>query len=96
MTRRRNTQQRKNPETAPSPSELLDMDINSMSERQFRLTIIQVMARINDIIEFLRTEMKTSIADVRSAISEIQSNLNSLTVELWRQRIELVIQRIKW
>ena len=46
MTRRRNAQQRKNSETVPSPSELLYMDINSMLEREFRLTIMQAIARL--------------------------------------------------
>ena len=50
MTRRRNTQQRKNSETVPSPLELLDMDINSMLEREFRVTIIQAMIRLEKTI----------------------------------------------
>ena len=77
MTRRRNTQQRKNSETVPSPTELLDMDINSMSEREFRVTIIQAMARlektISDNKESLRAEVKPPRKKLK--ILSVRSNL---------------------
>ena len=86
MTRRRNAQERKNSEALPSPSELLDTDINSMSEREYRVTITQAMARlektINDNIESIRAEVKAMWKEVKNANNEIQSNLKSLTARV--------------
>ena len=70
----------------PSGTELLDMDINSISEREFRVTIIQAMARleknISDKIESLREEVRADLAEVKNAINEIRSNLNTLTAKV--------------
>ena len=72
----------KNSETVPSPSELLDMVINSMSEREFKLTIIQAMARLekafNDKMELIRAEVKATRDDINNALNEFHLNLNSL------------------
>jgi len=45
MTRRRNSQQRKEPETVSSATELMNMDISKMSETKFRIAIIKLIAR---------------------------------------------------
>ena len=46
MTRRRNAQQKKNTEDGPSATELIAINIDNMSEREFRVTIIQEIARL--------------------------------------------------
>ena len=39
MTRRRNSQQKKELEVIPSPTDLINMDLSKMSEMEFRITI---------------------------------------------------------
>ena len=46
MTRRRNAQQKKNTEDGPSATEVMASNIDKMLEREFRLTIIQAIARL--------------------------------------------------
>ena len=57
-----------------------------MSEREFRVTIIQAMARLEKTIngnnESLRAEVRADLAEVKNAINEIQSNLNTLTARV--------------
>ena len=67
MTRKRNSQQMKEPEVillATIISNLIDMDINKMSELEFRITSIKLLARleknIKDIRESLNIEMKSN------------------------------------
>ena len=58
------------------------MDIDSMSEREFQLTIIQAIARLekamDDKTELIRAELKATRDDVHNVLNEFQSNLNSL------------------
>ena len=69
MTMRRNRQQIKETETVASATELMDMDITKLSEMDFRVTMIQVMCRlekntngnINENIESLRAEMRANL-----------------------------------
>ena len=44
MTRRRNSQQKKEPEVILSATDLINMDISKMSEMEFRTTIIKLIA----------------------------------------------------
>ena len=73
-------------QTVASPSELLDMDINGMWEREFGLTIIQTMARLekafDDKMELIRAEVKGTRDDVNNVLNEFHSNLNSLTARV--------------
>ena len=58
------------------------IDIDNMSEREFRLTIIQAIARLekamDDKMELIRAELKATRNDVHNVLNEFQSNLNSL------------------
>ena len=82
MTRRRNAQQKKNSEDGPSATELITISIDNLSEREFRLTIIQAIARLekamDDQTELIRAELKATRDEVHNALNEFQSNLNSL------------------
>ena len=57
-----------------------------MSEMEFRATLIQAMASlentISDNIESLRVEVRANMAEVKNAINEIQSKLNTLTARV--------------
>ena len=74
MTRRRNAQKKKNSEDGPSATELMAIDIDNMSEREFRLTVIQAIARLekamDDQTELIRAELKATRDDVHNALSE--------------------------
>jgi len=51
MTRRRNLQQRKEPEVILSATDLINMDISKMSELKFRTMIIKLLAGLEESIE---------------------------------------------
>ena len=51
MTRRKNSPQKKESETVLSATELQNMDFNSMSESQFRSTIIKLLVALEKIIK---------------------------------------------
>jgi len=86
MTRRRNSQQRKEPETMASPTDLMDMDISKMSEIDFRIAIMKTIARlektISSNIESLRAEMRANQAEHKNATNEMQSKLDTLTARV--------------
>ena len=67
MTRRKNSQKRKEPEIMASVADLMDMDISKMSEIEFRVTIMKTIASlektINGIIESLRVELRANQAE---------------------------------
>ena len=83
MTRRRKSQQRKEPETVSSATEQMDMDISKMSEIEFRIVIIKSIVRleksISDNIESLRAERRSNQAEGNNAVKEILSKLHTLT-----------------
>ena len=62
------------------------MDINSTLEKEFRVTIIQAMATLENTtssnIESLRVEIRVDLAILINPINEIQSNLNTLTARV--------------
>ena len=82
MTRRRNSQQRKEPESMSSATELMDMDTSKMSEIEFRIVIMKSIARleksISDRIESLRAEVRSNQAELRNTMNEMQSKLDIL------------------
>ena len=51
MTRRKTSPQKKESETVLSPTELQNLDYNSMSESQFRSTIIQLLVAVEKSIK---------------------------------------------
>lgn len=77
MTRRRNAQQKKNTEDGPSATELTAINIDNMSEREFRLTIIQAIARLekamDDQTELIRAELKATRQDVHNVRAELKA-----------------------
>ena len=77
-----------------SPANLMDMDLNKMSEIDFRVAVMKTIVRlektINGNIDQLRAKVRADPAEFKNAINEIQPNLDTLT-ELMRQKNELVI-----
>ena len=54
ITRRRNSQQKKEPEAILSATDLIDMDISKISELEFRITIIKLLAGLEKSIKETR------------------------------------------
>ena len=77
MTRRRNAQQKKNTEDGPSATELMAINIGNMLEREFRLTIIQAIARLekamDDQTELIRAGLKVTRQDVHNVRAELKA-----------------------
>jgi len=86
MTKRRNPQQRKEPETMVSAKDLMDMDISKTSEIDFRVTIMKSISRLeknnSDTIESLGAEMRSNLAELKNAMNEMQSKLDTLTTRV--------------
>ena len=82
MTRRRNAQQKKNTEDGPSATELMAINIDNMSEREFRLTIIQEIARLekamDDQMELIRAKLKATRQDVHNVRAELKATRDEL------------------
>ena len=70
MSRRNPRQQREDNESVASATELMDMDITKLSEKEFRVTMVKIMCRleknlndnINENTESLRVEIRANLA----------------------------------
>lgn len=86
MTRRRNCQPRKEPETMPSVTDLMDMDLRKMSKKDFRVTFIKLLFRlektISNSIESLRAECRATVAYIKNAMKEMPSKLDTLNARV--------------
>ena len=52
MTRRRSPpQQRKDNESVASATEIIDMDVNKLSEMEFRATMVKMMSRLKKVLK---------------------------------------------
>jgi len=82
MIRMRNSQQRKEPETMASATELTDMDIRKMSDIEFRVALMKSLARLEksicDNIESLRAEMRSNCTELKNAMKGKRSKLDTL------------------
>ena len=69
MTRRKNSTQKKESETVLSAAELQNLDCNSVSESQFRSTIIKLLVAleksIKDARDFVTTEFRSNQAKIK-------------------------------
>ena len=70
MTRRKTSPQKKDLETVLSPTELQNLDYNSMSESQFRSTIIKLLVAleksIKDSRDFMTAEFRSNQAKIKN------------------------------
>ena len=63
MTRRKNSPQKKEQEVILSATELLDMDLNTMSEIQFRSTIIKLLVAL---VKHIKDSRDSLIAELKA------------------------------
>ena len=86
MTRRKNSPQKKESETVLSATELQNLDYNSMSESQFRSTIIKLLVAleksIKDSRDFMTAEFRSNQAKIKNQLNEMQSKLEVLTTRV--------------
>ena len=76
MTRRKNSPQKKESETVLSATELQNIDFNSMSESQFRSTIIKLLVAlekksIKDSRDFMTAEFRSNQAEVQNQLNDM-------------------------
>ena len=86
MTRRKNSPQKKESETVLSPTELQNLDYNSMSESEFRNTIIKLLVAleksIKDSRDFMTAEFRSHQAEIKNQLNKMQSKLEVLTMKV--------------
>uniref|UniRef100_A0A8C0K8Z2 ST8 alpha-N-acetyl-neuraminide alpha-2,8-sialyltransferase 6 n=1 Tax=Canis lupus dingo TaxID=286419 RepID=A0A8C0K8Z2_CANLU len=82
ITRRKTSPQKKESETVLSPTELQNLDYNSMSESQFRSTIIQLLVALEKSIKDSRDFMT---AEFRSDYLQIIRNIQNCP---WKRQEE--------
>lgn len=96
MTRRKNSTQKKEQKAVPKARDLINTDIGNMSDREFRMTIIKDLARLEKGMEDIREtlsgdikalsgeikELKSNQVEIKKAIKEVQSNLEALTARI--------------
>ena len=91
MTRRKTSPQKKESETVLSPTELQNLDYNSMSESQFRSTIIKLLVAleksIKDSRDFMTAEFRANQAEIKNQLNEMQSKLEVLTTRVNEVRV---------
>ena len=80
MTRRKTSPQKK--ESQSSLPQLQNLDYNSMSESQFRSTIIKLLLALEESIkdsrDFMTAEFRSNRAEIKNQLNEMQSKLGVL------------------
>ena len=93
MTRKKNSPQKKESETILSVTELQNLDCNSMSESQFRSTIIKLLVALEKSIEdsrdLMTAEFRSNQAEIKNQLNEMQSKLEAL-----KMRVKEVEERV--
>ena len=83
MTRKNSPQKNKK---LLSPTELHNLDYNSMSESQLRKTIIKLLVAleksIKDSTDFMTAEFRSNQTEIKNKLKEMQSKLEVLTMRV--------------
>uniref|UniRef100_A0A452VDF0 ubiquitinyl hydrolase 1 n=2 Tax=Ursus TaxID=9639 RepID=A0A452VDF0_URSMA len=89
MTRRKNSPQKREQEAVLTDRDLISMDISKMSELEFRITIIKILAGLKKSIEDSREslsgeikELKSNQVEIKKAINGMQSKMEALTARI--------------
>ena len=82
MTRRKKSPQKKQSLTVLSPTELQNLGDNSMSECQYRSTIIKLLVALEKSIkesrDFMTAEFRSNQPNIKNQLNEMQSKLEVL------------------
>ena len=86
MSRKKNSLQKKESETVLFPTELQNLDYNSMSEGQFRSTILKLLVALEKTMkesrELMTAEFGSNQAKIKNQLNEMQSKLQVLTMRV--------------
>ena len=89
MTRWKKSPQQKEQEAVPTARDLINTDINKMSELEFRMMILKILAGLVKSMEDIREtlsgeikELKSNQVKIKKAINEVQSKMGVLTARI--------------
>lgn len=96
MTRRKKSTQKKEQEPVMTARDLINADISNMTELEFRMTILKVLAGLEKKMEENREavskeikdlsgeikELKSNQAEIKKAINEVQLKMEALTARI--------------
>ena len=74
MTRRKNAPQKKEQEAVPKARDLINTDIDNMSDLEFRMTILKGLAGLQKGVENNRETPSGEIKILSGEIKELKSN----------------------
>ena len=74
MTRWKNSPQKKEQEAVPKARDLINRDIGNMSDLEFRMTILKVLAGLEKGMEDIRETLSGDIKALSGEIKELKCN----------------------
>ena len=74
MTRWKNSPQEKEQEAVPKARDLINKDIGNMSDLEYRMTILKVLAGLEKGMEDIRETLSREIKALSGEIKELKSN----------------------
>ena len=95
MTKRKNSPQ-KNVQEITTANELIKNDLNNITESEFRIIVIKLIAGLENSIEDSRESIATEIKGLRNSQEELKNAINELQnkMEMTTARIEEAEERI--
>ena len=74
MTRQKNLPQKKEQEAVPKARDLINTDISNMSELEFRMTILKVLAGLEKSMEDTNESLSGETKSLSREIKELKSH----------------------
>ena len=95
MTKRKNSPQ-KNVQEITTANELIEKDLNNITESEFRILVIKLIAGLENSIEDSRESIATEIKELRNSQEELKNAINELQnkIETTTVRTEEAEERI--
>ena len=84
MTKQRNSSQKKEHEETTA-RDLTNTAASKMSEPEFRITIIRILAGVENRLEYLSAEIKevkNSQNEIKNAVTELQSQMDAAVARM--------------
>ena len=94
MTKRKNSPQ-KNVQEITTANELIKTDLNNITESEFRIIVIKLIAGLENSIKYSRESIATEIKELRNSQKELKNDINELQnkMETTTARIEEAEER---